>query len=201
MGPRPPVGRFRLSCRASRPPKRSSPPPGCPLPGVRRGRTPGSMGGGTGAIPPRTPPRNGGPPVPVRSLAASACRCSCLRMWSASGLEPPAFALRIASSGSLTSGFWAAGSCEPRARGAGRDAAGIGASLNAGRGTGLGPSPPGRCPPGPKGRWPPGPRGRRPAGRGRASAAGFTTAGASGWGSSPAGGSGCLPRATPAGAM
>lgn len=55
-------------------------------------------------------------------------------MCSASGFDPPAFALRIASSGSLTSGFCGAGSCGARA--AGFFAAGIGASLKVGRGAG-----------------------------------------------------------------
>jgi hypothetical protein len=58
-------------------------------------------------------------------------------MWSASGFEPPALALRIASSGSFTSGFCAAGSCGARGTTGGFPAAGNGASLKAGRGTGL----------------------------------------------------------------
>ncbi len=43
----------------------------------------------------------------------------------------------MASNGSLTSGFWAAGSCGARGTTGVLPADGSGASLNAGRGTGL----------------------------------------------------------------
>ena len=98
--PRPSLILRRPICRCSRPPSASS-LPSPPLVGVRRGRTPGAIGGGTavGAPVPRSRPL-------VRCRVASAARCcSCFRMWSASGLAPPALALRIASSGSFTSGF------------------------------------------------------------------------------------------------
>lgn len=143
--PPPRTNRRRPICFVSRPGV-SSGPPG-PLDGVRRGRTPDSINGGTGAgpVPPRPPVRTGPAGPPGRGRPSAACRCSCFRMWSARGLAPPALALRIASRGSFTSGFWAAGSCETRGA-AGRLDEGRGASLNAGRGSGLGPSPPGRRP-------------------------------------------------------
>jgi hypothetical protein len=170
--PRRSVTFLRCNCRNSRPPSRSSPPaPG--FEGVRRGRTPGCSGGGAGGAP---APRSS--PAAFALLPSTACLCSAFRIWSASGFAPPALALRIASSGSFTSGFWAAGSCEARAGGGvARPAAGSGASLKAGRGIGF-------------------PSLRPDPGRGLPSAGlGAAGLGAAGWLS------GGLPLATPAGAM
>ena len=123
-GPRTPVVRFRLSCRCSRPKNAEPPDPSSvsPAPRPPRRLSLSNSSAASSSL--------------VRSLAAPAflgCRaafrfCSCFLRCSERGF-PPAFDARIASRGSLRSGFCGAGSLGFLGA-AGPFAAGIGAEAD-----------------------------------------------------------------------
>ena len=95
--------RFRFSCRCSRP---KSVEPNCSSPsGVRTPRRLSfSFGGGASSATSSSLPRSL-PGFAFLGCSAALRFCSCFFKCSESGL-PPAFDARMASSGSLISGFW-----------------------------------------------------------------------------------------------